>query len=85
MNVANVNAAEILGALGITSKCYGTIRASDLAKRISAFKGPDPAFPASEDGRVIFGGRTEGYLGERFAKLLNICKQAGDLGMIEWG
>jgi hypothetical protein len=97
VNMANMNAAEWMRWVGITSESCGEIPAKDLAvlcrRRLwDEARNHDPKVTSEEfaklhglDGhpRVIFGERAEDYLRSRTAQILRICEKAGDK-LIAW-
>jgi len=96
INMSNVNAADVLDALGysLAPDYSGEVRSRELALRCLRVigQGEDAELPMVESGgpgtgqcRVISCGRRAGYVVERATQLLALCKRAGDLGMVSYG
>ena len=89
LNLANLNAAELLGKLGLPVDLYGQAPAADLARRchvLLAILGPEttPGRDGLDLGRIVIGGRRPGYLEEKTRDLLALCERADADRMIVW-
>jgi hypothetical protein len=96
LNVNNVNACELIEALGLDvvspHDLIGEIRGRDLKARcLKALAGPrdDSAIEQIESvgakgSRVIECGRRPGYVTEKLQAMLRLAEAAGDLGIVVW-
>lgn len=94
VNMSNVNAAEWMRWVGITSAPCGEIKATELAalcrRRLwDEARNHDPVREGSEyrgsgGCLVIECERRPGYLRERTEQVLKVCERAGDR-LIAWG
>ena len=91
VNLSGVNARVLLTRLGLTpgEVLVGDIRARELATRCKAELTPekmalDEGEEGFSEGRFHFFGRSPGLINERIRELLDLCSQAGDLGVITW-
>lgn len=87
VNVSNFNAREILSSLDIVSEeddeLVGTIDADDFMGRVLLAAGlsvGDPGMPATTQGAMVYCGRSEGYLDDRYAELLKLATAAKKQG-----
>lgn len=86
LNLANTNARDLLAFLGLPSEEYGEIRSRELQRRIEICSlERDEGRPTVVDEGLILCGRSPRRMQEYLSTLLDICEEAGDLGMITWG
>jgi hypothetical protein len=101
LNVSNVNARDVLEALGIAcgDGLIGSVRAHDLEKACVAYLARpthDDGIPAGSNARhsvdasmhyarFLEPGRRAGYVSEKVEHLLRITRRAGKLGVIRYG
>jgi hypothetical protein len=84
VNMASVNAREVLTRLGLADEfLHGSSRARLVASACRRAlqledEGEQPSFPFSF-------GRPAGRINYHIQKILDLCHQAGDLGVIQWG
>lgn len=82
INVSNFNAREILTSLGVVTAdddLVGALPADDFQGRVLLAAGlsvGDPGTPAYNEGAVVYCGRSEGYLDDRYVDLLNLAVAA---------
>lgn len=90
LNVANVNAGDLLRFLGIAcaneGDLYGEIRSRDLSALIASKAGSkDSGRLGQVTERIVDCGRPSERMAQYLATLANLCDIAGDLGIISWG
>ncbi len=87
LNVANMNAADLLALLGYETRdgLYGQARGVELRARIKAArKVPDVGKPDEVFHGVKICGREPGHMTEYLDVLEGLCRKAGYLGLIIW-
>lgn len=89
LNLANLNAAELLGKLGLPVDLYGEAPAADLARRchvLLAILGPEitPGRDGLALGRLTICDCRPGYLEEKARDLLALCERADADRVIVW-
>lgn len=91
VNLSGMNARVLLTRLGLDpgEVLMGDLRARDLAERCKTelttekmdLDGGEEGFT---EGRYRFFGRSPGLINKRIQELLDLCSQAGDLGVVTW-
>lgn len=97
LNLANVNARDLLALLGVATDpsgydLCGSMRAKELLRRCVAARalvGADRGrlgYAEAREGRaaLVVGCRPAGRMAEYVEKLVALCDRAGDLGVICW-
>ncbi|MEU3708368.1 hypothetical protein AB0E82_39530 [Streptomyces anulatus] len=88
VNMANANAARVLGALGYAEPC-GVDDAESFLGRVLIALAVDPVDagrPATAKGRLIDCGRPQGYVQERLGELRALAEFARERRLdVVWG
>ncbi|MEU2454855.1 hypothetical protein ABZ605_32800 [Streptomyces sp. NPDC012765] len=88
VNLANSNAARVLGVLGY-DELAGDAEADDFLGRVLvalALTPEDAGRPATAEGRFVDCGRRVGYVQERLEELYELAEEARARGLtIYWG
>ncbi len=91
VNMANMNALDVLDALGTPNQYTGQMPVSDfrvLCKRallrLDNLPSMDPEIPTTRDGNFIECGRPAGYLRLRIRQLLSLANSCIESDQIIW-